>query len=136
MDRLAKAMGKPRGELKKLASEGKITAEIIANALLESGDQIDATFGKTSVTLGESLTLIRNEFTILVGKLETQFGLFSKIAGALSLVSENLDIVAAAMAGAFAASVAGMIMNVVQGLLEHLEPLTKPRQPVLYYYKQ
>lgn len=116
MDRLAKAMGKPRGELKKLASEGKITAEIIANALLESGDQIDATFGKTSVTLGESLTLIRNEFTILVGKLETQFGLFSKIAGALSLVSENLDIVAAAMAGAFAASVAGMIMNVVKAV--------------------
>ena len=116
MDRLAKAMGKPRGELKKLASEGKITAEIIANALLESGDQIDETFGKTSVTLGESLAMIRNEFTILVGKLETQFGLFSKIAGALTLVSENLDIVAAAMAGAFAASVAGMIMNVVKAV--------------------
>ena len=116
MDRLAKAMGKPRGELKKLASEGKITAKIIANALLESGDQIDETFGKTSVTLGESLTMIRNEFTILVGKLETQFGLFSKIAGALTLVSENLDIVASAMAGAFAASVAGMIMNVVKAV--------------------
>jgi lambda family phage tail tape measure protein len=116
MDRLAKSMGKPRGELKKLASEGKITAEIIANALLESGDQIDETFGKTSVTLGESLAMIRNEFTILVGKLETQFGLFSKIAGALTLVSENLDIVAAAMAGAFAASVAGMIMNVTKAV--------------------
>jgi len=90
MDRLAKAMGKPRGELKKLASEGKITAKIIANALLESGDAIEDTFGKTSVTLGESLTMIRNEFTILVGKLETQFGLFSKIAGAIALVSENL----------------------------------------------
>jgi len=116
MDRLAKAMGKPRGELKKLASEGKITAKIIANALLESGDAIEDTFGKTSVTLGESLTMIRNEFTILVGKLETQFGLFSKIAGAIALVSENLTALGIVLGTVFAIKTISSIIKMVKAI--------------------
>jgi len=116
MDRLAKAMGKPRGELKKLASEGKITAKIIANALLESGDAIETTFGKTSVTLGESLTMIRNEFTVLVGKLETQFGLFSKIAGAIALISENLTALGIVLGTVFAVKTISSIIKMVKAI--------------------
>ena len=116
MDRLAKALGKPRGELKKLASEGKLTAKIVTNALLEQGDEIDATFALTTQTLAESFESIRTEFTILVGKIEEKTGIFSGLANTFKLVADNLDIVGAALAGVFAAQVAGSIMNVVKAV--------------------
>ena len=38
---IAKSMGVSRGELKKLASEGKITAEVIKNAIMNNLPEIE-----------------------------------------------------------------------------------------------
>ena len=116
MDRLAKAMGKPRGELKKLASEGKITAKIIANALLESGDAIEDTFGKTTTTLGESLIMVKNEFMILVGSLETQFGVFSGLANLISMISENLKALGIVLGIVFSVKTIAGVMGMVKAI--------------------
>ena len=116
MDRLAKALGKPRGELKKLASEGKLTAKIVTNALLEQGDEIDATFALTTQTLAESFESIRTEFTILVGKIEEKTGIFSGLAATFKLVADNLDIVAAALAAAFAVAIVNQIVAVTKAI--------------------
>ena len=116
MDRLAKAMGKPRGELKKLASEGKITAEVIANALLESGNDIDTAFGKTTTTLGESLIMVKNEFMILVGSLESQFGVFSGLANLISFISENLKALGLVLGVVFAVKTISNIIKMVKAI--------------------
>lgn len=116
MDILADKIGKPRGELKKLASEGKISAQVLASALLEAGNEIDVGFGQTTQTLAQSLKSIRNEFIILVGKIESETGVFAFLAETFKKMGENLDIVAGIFIGFFTAALVGQIIAVVTGI--------------------
>ncbi len=124
MDRLAKAIGRPRGELKQLAADGVITADILASALLESADDIDATFGQTTTTLTQSLTGVRNEFINLVGKIEEQTGLFDKIANLFVHIGNNLKVYVALAGVAFGAKVIRQIYLMV-GAIKALNVATK-----------
>jgi lambda family phage tail tape measure protein len=113
MDVLAKAIGKPRGALKDLAAQGKLTGDIVANAILESADVIDNDFGKTTQTLAESITKIKNEILILFEKIEEKTGVFNTLGNAIAMVGDNLNYVAAAMAYAFGAAVAARIATII-----------------------
>lgn len=55
-DMIAKTMGVARGELKGLASEGKITAEVIRNAILGNMDEINAKFREMPQTWADQRT--------------------------------------------------------------------------------
>lgn len=57
---IAKYMGKSKGELKKLSSEGAITADIIKNAMFAAADDINSKFEQMPMTFGEIWTLIKN----------------------------------------------------------------------------
>ena len=116
MDRLAKALDVPRGALKKLGSEGKLTAKVIANALLESSDAIDKDYSKTTATLAQSLTNIRNNFIRLIGKIEETTGIFGGLASMFNTIANNLDIFGAVLAGVFAAKTVMGIMNMVKAI--------------------
>lgn len=50
---IAEYMQVPIGEIRELAGEGKITASIVKNALLESTDQINEQFGNMPMTWGQ-----------------------------------------------------------------------------------
>ena len=57
---IAKYMGKTKGELKKLSSEGAITADIIKNAMFEAAGDIDKKFEKMPMTFGDVWNKIKN----------------------------------------------------------------------------
>ncbi len=57
---IAKYMGKTKGELKKLSSEGAITADIIKNAMFAAADDIDKKFEKMPMTFGDVWNKIKN----------------------------------------------------------------------------
>lgn len=57
---IAKTMGVSRGELKKLASEGKVTAEIIKKAMLENADDIEEAYRKMPHTFADWATDIKS----------------------------------------------------------------------------
>lgn len=82
MDLFAEAIGKPRGELKKLASDGKITAAVIAKALtdpkLVAG--IEKEFGKIPVSFADIRTAASNTFTLLAGQFAKGFGIADSLA--------------------------------------------------------
>lgn len=59
-DAIAKYMGKSKGELKELSSEGVITSDIIKNALFSSADEINEKFDKMPKTFGDAMTSIKN----------------------------------------------------------------------------
>ncbi|AGC67442.1 phage tape measure protein [Thermoclostridium stercorarium subsp. stercorarium DSM 8532] len=59
-DAIAKYMGKPKGELKELAAEGLITADIIKNAMFDSADDINTMFKDLPRTFGDIWTDIKN----------------------------------------------------------------------------
>lgn len=71
---LADATGRPVGELRKLASEGKITAETVADAMLYVSESTDERFGKMGMTVDQSLTLLSNSFAENWGRISKEVG--------------------------------------------------------------
>lgn len=60
---LAEQMGVPVGEMKKLGSQGKITADVMRKALLGATDDINEKFESMPFTWGQIWTTIKNTFT-------------------------------------------------------------------------
>ena len=58
--RIADYMGEPVGKMKDLAAEGKITANIVKNAILGAADDIDAQFATMPMTFSDAVQKIRN----------------------------------------------------------------------------
>lgn len=59
-DAIAKYMGKSKGELKELSSEGVITSDIIKNALFSAADDINQKYEQMPKTFADAMTSIQN----------------------------------------------------------------------------
>lgn len=59
-DAIAKYMGKSKGELKELSSEGVITSDIIKNALFSSAEEINQKYEQMPKTFADAMTSIQN----------------------------------------------------------------------------
>lgn len=93
--RLAKAiadgLGVAVGQLKKLGSEGALTADVIATALERSAARIDAEFKKLPPTISSSLTALQNAFSITAGNIDKAVGFTSTLAQGITFVADNLQ---------------------------------------------
>ena len=58
---IAKYMGKPIGEIRNLAKEGKITADIVKNAMFYTAKETDERFNNMPKTFGQIKTAMANE---------------------------------------------------------------------------
>jgi hypothetical protein len=67
MDALAKSLGVSRGELRKMAEDGKITSSTVRKALGEAAADIDEKFAKIPPTIGGALTQLKNSLQVTVG---------------------------------------------------------------------
>lgn len=104
---IAKAMGVSIGQLKKLGSEGKITSQVVASAILAAGDQIDAKFAATSATVSQALQQLDNEFGRFIGQADSGLSASERLAQGIIGLSKNLDVVTQVV-GAVAATVGGV----------------------------
>ncbi len=104
---IADYMDVPIGEIRELASEGKLSADIVKNAVMNAGDEIDAQFEKMPATFGQVMTLIQNH------ALQSFQPVLNKLNDAL-----NSDIGSTAMQTAFnsLASAANVAMNAMEML--------------------
>ncbi|WP_313044777.1 tape measure protein [Brevundimonas sp.] len=91
---IAKAMNVSVGELKKLGAEGKITGQIVAQAILGAGDSIEQKFMATRVTVGQSLTILNNELGKFVAQTDAGLSATDRLAQGIQLLSQNLEVVA------------------------------------------
>jgi tape measure domain-containing protein len=91
LDIFAKQLGVTRGELKKLGSEGKITSDIIATALLAETNNINDAFSQLSPTLGQALTTVKNSILNLVGAFNEVTKIADKFSNTLIKISNGLD---------------------------------------------
>ena len=60
IQKIAEYMNVPMGSIRDLASEGKITADIVKNALLSATDEVNAQFKQMSMTWGQLFTVVGN----------------------------------------------------------------------------
>lgn len=79
-DAIAKQLGVTRGELLKLAPQGKITAEIMRQALSSAAIEIDAKFAKTLPTLSQGFTNLRNDAINAFGDIEKETGILGTLS--------------------------------------------------------
>lgn len=118
---IADYLGVSVGEIRELAADGAITAEIVKNAMLSATDEIDKTFRDMPMTLSQAFTVGKNEIQkslqdsfegwnkylqtdeaqLAMTRLINLFSLAAKVGvGALSIigkgalwVSNNLDFI-------------------------------------------
>jgi tape measure domain-containing protein len=57
---MAKQLGVTTGELRKMSTEGKLTADVLKDALVAGGAEVDAQFQKVNITLGDVFTTSKN----------------------------------------------------------------------------
>ncbi|MDA3556682.1 tape measure protein [Acinetobacter sp. AOR15_HL] len=88
---IAQGMGITVGELRTVAAEGKITSQEIVKALRNVESDVDALFGKTDITISQSLTLLNNEITKFVGEASQGSGAAQVLSGSIKVLAENLE---------------------------------------------
>jgi tape measure domain-containing protein len=86
---LAKEFGVSTGQLKKLGSEGKLTADRVVSAI-ENMDKKSLTFTKS---MTDGFTEVSNALTIYVGGIDESLGATKTLGGGLSLLAKNIDLV-------------------------------------------
>lgn len=63
IEKFAKGIYGAEENLKDLASEGKITSDIVVAAMMQMGDEIDGKFEDTAMTFGQAFQMIKNDAT-------------------------------------------------------------------------
>ena len=80
MDGLAKAIGIPRAELKKFASEGKLTSKSVIEAVLAMSSEFDSKFRQMPITIGQATTIIGNRWAVFINRLNRESSAVTNIA--------------------------------------------------------
>lgn len=88
---LADGLGIPIGKLRSMAEEGKLTADVLINALGKSAPKIAAEFEKLPLTVSGSLTTLNNAWLKYIGNSETANSSTAKLADVVVFLSKNLD---------------------------------------------
>ena len=89
---LADGLGITIGQLRDFGKEGKLTAQAILPILINSVDETTKTVQNMDLTIGQSMTLLRTNFTTLIGEFENATGVFSKSANAVGILANNLEV--------------------------------------------
>ncbi|MBR0675013.1 tape measure protein [Roseomonas alkaliterrae] len=88
---LAKELGVSIGELRKLGSEGKLTAERVFPALLRATERLGAELDRAPLSLGRAFGQLTAATENFLGQLDRAIGLSNALARALSAAARAVD---------------------------------------------
>ena len=92
--RLAQAMadglGVTRGELRKMAGEGKLTSEVVIDSVRSQTKVIEDEFATLPVTFGNSIQLLKNTMFEFVGSLNETVNQSGRMAAAVQYISDSI----------------------------------------------
>lgn len=120
MRKLSQALGVSQGDLRKLATEGRLTSEVIIAATQEMAAGVNDEFGQTVPTIGEAFVNLTNNIMLMFNEIEKKTGIFATIREALFALGNNIGtvfkFVGAMLAFAFGVKAVAMIMNFVRAM--------------------
>ncbi|RFC81423.1 tape measure protein, partial [Acinetobacter sichuanensis] len=90
---IAQGMGITVGQLRSVAAEGKITGDVLVEALTKAKDSVDDLFAKTDFTIGQSLTQLSNAVTQFIGEAGQGSGAATMLSSSIKNLADNLDLV-------------------------------------------
>jgi tape measure domain-containing protein len=97
---VANGLDRAGGSVAKLRSEiiaGNVTSKEFFDALLSQSDALEEAFARTTPTVGQSLTVLRNNFIQFVGTLNSSTGAMQGLSRIILTLANNLDTVALAL---------------------------------------
>ena len=89
---LADGLGITTGQLKDFGAEGKLTAQTILPILIDAVDDTSETVSAMDLTIGQSMTLLRNNFTFLIAEFERSTGAFAAVATIIGTLANNMQL--------------------------------------------
>lgn len=124
---IADAMGVSIGQLKKLGAEGKITSQIVFQAMLDAEDSINSAFAVTTPRASTAAVLAFDNLKLKVGEYLQDGGQVQNVsnamAGAINFVADNVDafadglvVAGAALTGALGTQAAVMAVSSLNGI--------------------
>lgn len=123
MDAIAKKMGVTRGELLELREQGKLTLDVMIEAIRDAQPEVDKQFSGYKMRVSDALTELKNQWIKFWGELDSKVGISSGIANALLWLSRNLKLVAAIGTVAFlglAAAISGPVISAFSSLAAYI----------------
>lgn len=90
---LADGLNVPIGRLRKLAEEGRLTADVVVNALMSQKDKLASEYAQLPQTVSQAFERLRNAFGQWINRVDESTGLTKKLAEALTFLANNLDTV-------------------------------------------
>ena len=98
LDVVAEYMGKTRAEVKKLASDGKITSKVLFEAISGASGKISAKFDEMPMTFGQAMQQMENAWLKFVDGLNSS-GVMSALAQTVSFLAQNFDYLGLILGG-------------------------------------
>ena len=90
---LADGLNVPIGRLRKLAEEGRLTADVVVNALMSQKDKLAAEYSQLPATVSQAFQRLQNAFGQWVAQVDAATGITKKLADGLTWLATNLDTV-------------------------------------------
>lgn len=91
MQKFADALGVSRGELKKMASDGKVTTEVMVGALKDIAEEGEQSFSQLPKTVSSGWQLVVNAFEKAWVAINSETGITAKIFDMLVDLSEYIE---------------------------------------------
>lgn len=80
LDKLAETMNIPREQLKKMASDGKLTAKAVIEATRQMSDYFGERFKEMPMTVGRAMTVVGNRFARMLDRMNRDSNFVTRIA--------------------------------------------------------
>ena len=120
---VSKELGVTQGELKKLASDGKITSEVVFRALSGATEELTEMASQMPVTIGQALTVLSSNYKTFVGDfLNRTTGWTGVLASAIGFVAQKFDSIGTILLGG--AALWGVYTLAVSGVIPAVAALT------------
>ena len=91
---MAKTTGKTEAEIRKLGAEGKASLNDLIGTLIATREQNEQLANNMENSLADGFTKLSNEVTVYLGKANEATSATGILAGGLSSLADNLDLVA------------------------------------------
>jgi tape measure domain-containing protein len=78
--------------LRAMASEGKITGDVIARSLTGSLEELRTEAAEMPATIGDAFVRLNNNVTAMIGTFDKANGISATVAATIMTVADNLDI--------------------------------------------
>lgn len=112
---LADSLGKTTGEMRALASQGKLTTDVVVKGLLKQASAIENEYNKTLATFAQNTQKAEQNLMRFIGENNTVKEVVAGAGKAIVVASENIQEIAkvsAALAAVFAARMMPSILAV------------------------